>query len=310
MKYTVIGGAGFIGSHLVDALIDEGHEVIVFDNFSTGQPDNLNEKAELFRINPAYFNTIGEKMDSYRQAINASVGSDAIFHLAALPRVQPSLLDPVGTTKANVDSVVGALDFAKNIGVKRFVYSASSSAYGDASVFPTPEDHPTNPKSPYGLQKLIGEQYCKVFSDCYGLDTVSLRYFNVYGPRASSGSAYSLVLEVFFKQRLYKKPLTITGDGEQKRDFTFVGDVVKANILAAQSDQEFKGDIFNIGNGDNRTINQVADLIGGEKEYIEARLEPKETLADISKAKEILGWEPSMTLEEWIPQRKKELRLD
>ena len=311
MKYTVIGGGGFIGSHLVDELIEQGHEVIVFDNFSTGDPNNVNTKAKVFQVDPSYLHTeIANKMDLYREGISNAAGSDAVFHLAAKPRVQPSIEDPIGTNKANVDSTLGALEFAKNIGTRRFIYSASSSAYGDATVFPTPEDHPTNPKSPYGLQKLIGEYYCKVFSECYGMDTVSLRYFNVYGERASSGSAYSLVLSVFLEQRLFGRPLTITGDGEQKRDFTYVGDVVNANILAMEHEGKFSGDIFNIGNGDNRSINQVAELIGGEKEYIEARLEPKQTLADISKAKEILGWEPSMSLEEWIPKQKKVLRIN
>lgn len=310
MKYTVIGGAGFIGSHLVDSLIEDNHEVIVFDNMSSGNPDNLNTKAKHFHVDPTYFNTdIANKIPVYREAISHAAGSDVIFHLAARARVQPSIEDPIGTNRANVDSTLGALEFCKNIQARRFVYSASSSAYGDADVFPTPEDHPTNPKSPYGLQKLIGEHYCKVYSECYGMDTVSLRYFNVYGERAANDGAYALVMGTFFDQKLHGRPLTITGDGEQKRDFTYVLDVVNANILAAKCDQKFSGDVFNIGNGDNRTVNQIADLIGGKKEYIEERMEPKQTLADISKAKEVLGWEPSMSVEEWIPKYKKVLNI-
>lgn len=307
MKYTVIGGAGFIGSHLVDKLLDLGHEVVVLDNLSSGKRENVNKRAKLHRVNISFFGTpIAEKVDTYKDAIMDAAGSDAIFHLAAKARVQPSIEDPVGSHKANVDATLAALEFCRNLEIRRFIYSASSSAYGDASVFPTPEDHPTNPQSPYGLQKLIGEEYCKVYSKCYGIDTVSLRYFNVYGDRFSSDGDYALVLAIFLKQKMYKKALTITGDGTQKRDFTFVGDVVNANILAMESSNKFNGDVINIGNGDNISINEVADLIGGEKKYIEARQEPKQTLADRSKAKELLGWEPSMTLHQWIPNYLKQ----
>ena len=164
MKYVVIGGGGFIGSHLVDHLLDQKHEVVVLDDFSTGSADNVNSKAKVYRINISYMQTqLADKLDEYKQAINDSAGADGIFHLAAHPRVQPSIENPIQSNKANVDSLLAALQFARNINVKRFVYSASSSAYGDAEVFPTPEDHPTNPQSPYGLQKLIGEGYCKVF---------------------------------------------------------------------------------------------------------------------------------------------------
>jgi UDP-glucose 4-epimerase len=307
MKYTVIGGAGFIGSHLVDKLLDLGHEVVVLDNLSSGKAENVNKRAKLHRVNIELLGTpLSEKIDAYKNAIMDAAGSDAIFHLAAKARVQPSIEDPVGYNKHNVNGTLSALELCKNLEVRRFIYSASSSAYGDASVFPTPEDHPTNPQSPYGLQKLIGEEYCKVYSKCYGIDTVSLRYFNVYGDRFSSDGDYALVLAIFLKQKMYKKALTITGDGTQKRDFTFVGDVVNANILAMESSNKFNGDVINIGNGDNVSINEVADLIGGEKKYIEARQEPKETLADRSKAKELLGWEPSMTLQQWIPKYLKQ----
>lgn len=307
MKYTVIGGAGFIGSHLVDKLLDLGHEVVVLDNLSSGKRENVDKRAKLHRVNISFFGTpIAEKVDPYKDAIMDAAGSDAIFHLAAKARVQPSIEDPVGFNKANVDATLAALEFCRNLEIRRFIYSASSSAYGDASAFPTPEDHPTNPQSPYGLQKLIGEEYCKVYSKCYGMDTVSLRYFNVYGDRFASDGDYALVLAIFLKQKMYKKALTITGDGTQKRDFTFVGDVVNANILAMESYTKFNGDVINIGNGDNVSINEVADLIGGEKKYIEARREPKETLADRSKAKELLGWEPSMTLQQWIPKYLKQ----
>lgn len=301
-KYLVTGGAGFIGSHIVDRLVEDGHEVIVVDNFCSGKKENLNPKAKVFNLDIS--NAANkEKITSLMS------GCAGVFHLAALARVQPSIEDPVGFNKANVDGTLNILICAKNAGVKRVVYSASSSAYGDASIFPTPEDHPTDPLSPYGLQKLIGEQYCRVFYHCYGLETVSLRYFNIYGERQSLSGAYCLVMGIFANQRINNQPLTIVGDGEQKRDFTYVGDVVNANILAMNSKKVGSGESINIGNGNNRSVNEIADLIGGEKIHLEKRLEPVKTLADNKKAKQLLGWEPSMTVEKWIPKYKKQLSI-
>jgi UDP-glucose 4-epimerase len=302
MKYVVTGGAGFIGSNLVDSLVNEGHEVSVIDNLSTGKEDNVNSKAKLFICDISH-------KESITTITKVMKGADTVFHLAALARVQPSIQNPHEFNKVNVNGTLNILTAAKEAGVRRVVYSASSSAYGDAKIFPTPENHPTDPLSPYGLQKLIGEQYCRVFYHCYGLETVSLRYFNVFGERQSLDGAYKLVMGVFVDQRLKGKPLTITGDGEQRRDFTYVGDVVKANILASSSLLVGKGESINIGNGDNRSVNQIADLIGGPKEYIEKRLEPQKTLADNRKAKELLDWQPTTTVEEWIPKYKKELNI-
>lgn len=302
MKYIVTGGAGFIGSNLVDSLVDEGHEVIVVDNLSSGKEDNINSKAQLFICDISYQDNIA----TMTEVMN---GADTVFHLAALARVQPSIENPHQFNKVNVNGTLHVLTAAKEAGVRRVVYSASSSAYGDATIFPTPENHPTDPLSPYGLQKLIGEQYCRVFYHCYGLETVSLRYFNVFGERQSLDGAYKLVMGIFADQRLKGKPLTITGDGEQRRDFTYVGDVVKANILASSSLLVGKGESINIGNGDNRSVNEIADLIGGPKEYIEKRFEPEQTLADNTKAKQLLGWQPTTTVEEWIPKYKKNLGL-
>ena len=241
---------------------------------------------------------------------NAIKDSHVIFHLAALARVQPSIEDPVSFNDSNVGGTLNILMIAKKLGIKRFVYSASSSAYGNAKIFPTPESHPTNPLSPYGLQKLIGEQYCKVFAICYGLETVCLRYFNVFGERQSLDGAYCLVMGIFANQKLQGKPMTIVGDGEQRRDFTYVGDIVRANILASKSDRVGYGEVINIGNGDNRSVNQLADLIGGPREYIESRLEPKQTLADNKKALDLLGWSPTVTLEEWVPKYKNYLGIE
>jgi len=302
MKYIVTGGAGFIGSNLVDSLVDGGHEVIVIDNISTGKQENVNSKARLFICDISH-------QDSIATMAEVIKGADTVFHLAALARVQPSIENPHEFNKVNVNGTLHVLTAAKEARVRRVVYSASSSAYGDATIFPTPENHPTDPLSPYGLQKLIGEQYCRVFYHCYGLETVSLRYFNVFGERQSLDGAYKLVMGIFADQRLKGKPLTITGDGEQRRDFTYVGDVVKANILASSSSLVGTGESINIGSGDNRSVDEIANLIGGPKEYIEKRLEPEQTLADNTKAKQLLGWQPTTTVEEWIPKYKQQLGI-
>lgn len=301
-KYAVIGGAGFIGSNLVDMLINDGHDIVVIDNLSTGKQDNINSAAKLHPIDISNSKSVKRLVDIFS-------GCDGVFHLAALARVQPSIDNPHEYNKVNVDGTLNVLAAARDAGVKRVVYSASSSAYGNAKIFPTPEDHPTDPLSPYGLQKLIGEQYCRVFHHCYGLETVSLRYFSVYGERQSLEGAYRLVMGIFAKQKLEGKPLTITGNGEQRRDFTYVMDVARANLLAMTSSNVGAGESINVGSGDDRSVNQLADLIGGEKQYIEKRLEPERTLADNSRAKELLGWVPTTAVEEWVPKYKKELNL-
>ncbi len=302
MKYVVVGGAGFIGSNLTDFLIEKGHDVLVVDNLSTGFKKNIHKKARLLICDIS----IDKNVHNLSKAFQ---GYNGVFHLAAQARVQPSIEDPQKFNKTNVNGTLNILKAASDAGIKRVVYSASSSAYGDATIFPTPEDHPTDPLSPYGLQKLIGEQYCRVFHHCYNLETVSLRYFNVFGERQVLEGAYCLVMGVFANQRLKGLPLTITGDGKQRRDFTYVKDVALANYLSMTSDKVGFGEVINIGNGDNRSVNKIANLIGGEKEYIEARLEPKQTLADNSKAKKLLGWSPSVSVEDWIPEYKKSLGI-
>ena len=299
-KVLVTGGAGFIGSNLVDKLIEQGIEVLVLDNLSTGKKENINPKATFHNVDLSKLTH-----DDYA----LFKGIDVVFHLAALARVQPSIEDPISFNEANINGTLNILLASHKAGVKRVVYSASSSAYGNASIFPTPENHSTNPLSPYGLQKYVGEQYCKMFSEVYGLDTVSLRYFNIYGERMNLEGAYCLLLGIFAKQMLEGNPLTITNDGEQRRDFTYVGDAIHANILAATRNKDFKGDVFNIGNGSNYSINQVADMLGGEKIYGEKRIEPFQTLADNTKAKLNLNWEPTGDLETWINNYKKELGI-
>ena len=300
-KVVVTGGAGFIGSNLVDFLIQNGVEVVVVDNLSTGKIENIN-KAATFLHTDLYTVSIDK-------LINIFFDVDVVFHLAALARVQPSIEDPIPYNNANVTATLNVLHAANKAKVKRVIYSASSSCYGNTVKVPQQEDDPTNPLSPYGLQKFIGEQYCRMFSVVYGLDTVSLRYFNVYGERMSLEGAYCLVTGIFARQMQEGQPLTITNDGNQKRDFTYVGDVVQANILAAQYNKNLKGEVFNIGNGKSISINQVADMFGGEKVYGEKRLEPFETLADNQKAKNILNWEPKGDLEKWIETYKIELGI-
>ena len=300
-KAIVTGGAGFIGSNLVDKLIDMGVEVHIIDNLSTGFKRNLNPKATFWKRDIS-------KLDPDKPWSGLE-NTDVIFHLAALARVQPSIEDPIPFDKVNIGGTLRMLKLAHNLGVARFVYSASSSAYGNATKFPTPEEHSTNPLSPYGLQKYVGEQYCKMFSQVYGLDTVSLRYFNVYGERMSLEGAYKLAIPIFANQMLEGKPLTINNDGEQRRDFTYIEDVVNANILAATNPEDLKGEVFNVGNGDNYSVNELADMLGGEKSYGNKVIEPFQTLADNSKAALILNWEPKGSLPTWIKKYKKELGI-
>jgi len=300
-KAIVTGGAGFIGSNLVDKLIEQGVEVTILDDLSTGKKENINPKAKF--INCDISIVPQSLLTSYIE------GADVVFHLAALARVQPSIEDPLPYNSVNITGTLNILLAAHKTGVKRVVYSASSSAYGETEILPTPETAPTNPLSPYGLQKYVGEQYCKMFSEVYGLDTVSLRYFNVYGERMSLEGAYKLAIPIFANQMLEGKPLTINNDGEQRRDFTYIEDVVNANILAATNSEDLKGEVFNIGNGDNYSVNELADMLGGEKSYGNKVIEPFQTLADNSKAALILNWEPKGSLPTWIKKYKKELGI-
>lgn len=293
-KIIVTGGAGFIGSHLTDALLEKGYGVEVIDNLLGGKREQVSAQAAFHECDIRDFKKIAP---IFR-------GAKLVFHVAALPRVQPSIQDPRMTHDINVTGTLNVLLAARDAGVKRVVYSASSSVYGNQDVLPLREDMEARPLSPYGLQKYMGEQLCRMFSAVYGLETVSLRYFNVYGPRASNEGAYALVIGKFLEQRKKSEPLTIVPDGTQSRDFTHVADVVRANLLAAESSRVGKGEVINIGGGSNRTVLEVADLIGGPRVFVEPRLEPRHTLADITKAKELLGWEPAVPFEQGISELK------
>jgi len=298
-RCLVTGGAGFIGSNLVDELIARGNEVIVIDNLVTGKIENLNPLAEFHEIDIRDFEAIKPLFE----------GVDYVFHIAALPRVQPSIEDPLTFHTVNVNGTLNVLKASADAKVKKVIFSSSSSIYGNQEKMPLKEDMPVNPISPYALQKYLGELYCRLFSQIYGLPTVSLRYFSVYGKRQPLEGAYRLVLGIFIDQRLKNEPMTITGDGEQQRDFTGVADVVRANILAANSPKVGQGEVINIGRGKNHSVNEVARIIGGPTINIAARLEPRITLADNSLANELLGWESTINLPEWLQDYKREMGL-
>jgi UDP-glucose 4-epimerase len=299
-KVVVTGGAGFIGSHIVDALVEKGNEVHVIDDYSGGRrEDRVNPKATYHELDIRDFDKIAPVI----------AGAEYVFHEAAIPRVPYSIEHPLETFSVNVQGTVSVLRAAKEGGVKRLIYAASSSAYGDQDTLSLSENIMAHPKSPYGLQKYMGELACRLWSEVYELPTVSLRYFNVYGSRFDPEGAYALVIGKFFKQRLAGEPLTITGDGTQTRDFTHVRDVVEANMLAAESPNVGKGEVLNIGAGRNISINELAAMIGGNTVHIEPRLEPHDTLADNRRAKELLGWGPQVRFEDGIAELKKEFGL-
>ena len=289
-KAIVTGGAGFIGSHLVDELIKQGVEVTILDNLSTGKKENINPKAEFIECDIF--------KDTYGDLIFLLNGADTVFHLAAKTTVQESIEKPSLYNNINVVGTLNLLELANKLNAKRFVFSSSSSVYGDAKV-PTSENHPLNPLSPYALNKLIGEQYCKLYSEIYNIDTVCLRYFNVYGDRMNN-EGYKLVFPIFKEQILNNKPLTINNNGEQRRDFIHVNDVVRANILVAKHSNNFNGDIYNVGNGKNYSIYEIADMFGGEKQYGNQVIEPFETLAETAKIDLDLNFQPKKDLRQWI----------
>lgn len=299
-KVVVTGGAGFIGSNLVSKLVSIGAVVHVIDNLVAGRKEVLPSEAVLHQLD----------ICDLEKILPVFKGAEFVFHLAALPRVQFSIKNPLETSRVNIDGTISVLEASRLSGVKRLVYSATSSAYGDQDQMPLKETMTPNPLSPYGLQKLFGEGCCQVWSRVYGLPTVSLRYFNVYGPGQSDEGDYALVIAKFLKQKKAGLPLTVTGDGSQTRDFTSVHDVVRANLLAATVSDIGSGEVFNIGAGNNRTILEVAELIGGEIQYLPPRIEPKHTLADIGRAEKILGWKPETTLEEGIDELKTLMNID
>lgn len=293
MKILVTGGAGFIGSNLVDQLVKAKHQVIVIDDLSLGKKEYVNPKAKFYK----------KDVKNYKSIKPLFKNVDYVFHLAAQPRIQPSIIDPAKSFDNNVGGTFNVFLAAKENKVKKVIYSASSSAYGDQKKLPLNEDMVTDPKNPYALFKYMGEEMGQLFYKLYNLPFVALRYFNVYGERQSIEGAYATVIGIFFKQKEKGKPLTIVGDGNQRRDFTYVQDVVKANIAAMRSKKAI-GHVINIGSGQNHTVNQVAKLIDKNHTYIPLRPgEARKTLADIKKAKKLLNWKPSVNLEDWLKKQ-------
>ncbi len=286
----VTGGAGFIGSHLADTLIERGYAVRVLDNLATGRRDNLNPRAEVF-----------EADIRDRVAIQpAFAGVECVFHTAALPRVGLSLERPAETHLVNVDGTLNVLLAAREAGVRRVIYSSSSSVYGEQPRLPLDEEMIPNPLSPYALQKLIGEQYAVMFHRLYGLGVLSLRYFSVYGPRMDLEGAYATVIGAFIRARREGRPLTIRGDGEQRRDFTHVRDVVRAN-LAAMGCALDDGRPLNVGHGRALSVNHIAGLIGGPRVNAPPRPgEPRDTLADLARVSAALGWSAEIDTDDGV----------
>jgi UDP-glucose 4-epimerase len=288
----VTGGAGFIGSHLVQALLDRGYKVRVLDNITTGKAERIDRRAELVREDIREGALIGPFFQ----------GVDCVLHTAALPRVPLSIENPLETHMVNVVGTINVLLAARNAGVRRLVFSGSSSVYGDQAHLPLKEGMRPNPLSPYALQKLAGEQYTGLFHRLYGIETLTLRYFNVFGRGMATEGAYLTVIGAFLQARKEGRPLTIYGDGEQTRDFTHVSDVVRANLLAIDA-KIADGRAINIGLGRSVSVNWIAKKLKGPIVYRPARAgDVRHTLADHTVAKEVLGWRPQVTTEQGIDE--------
>ncbi len=298
-KYLVTGGGGFIGSNIVGELLQRGEEVRILDNFSTGRRENIAEfsgKIEVIEGDIRDLKTVEEAVD----------GADFVLHQAALPSVQRSILNPLTTNEVNITGTLNLLLASKEANVKRLVYASSSSVYGDSADLPKSEDMSPHPLSPYAISKLAGERYCQAFYDLYGLETVCLRYFNVFGPKQDPLSEYSAVIPKFIKALAQGKPPEIYGDGEQTRDFTYVHNVVVANILAS-SVEGVAGGVINIACGERFSLNQMLRYLQGvfdsaiDPIYSAPRLgEVRDSLADISKARQLLGYEPQVSFFEGL----------
>lgn len=299
-RYLITGGAGFIGSNLVEALVNKGETVRVLDDFSTGKRENLapwKDKIELFEGSIEDFDLCNRAVD----------GMDYVLHQAALPSVPKSINLPRETNNINLGGIVNLLVAARDAGIKRFVFAASSSAYGNTEVLPKVETMTPQPLSPYAIQKLAGEQYCRVFFEQYGLQTVALRYFNIFGPRQDPASLYSAVIPKFITACLKDEGPTIFGDGETSRDFTYIDNVVQANLLACTAPEKCAGKVVNVACGGRVTLTELANGIRealgqGKKPVYEPERagDVKHSMADISAAREFLGYDPKVFFEEGI----------
>jgi len=293
MKSIITGGAGFIGSHLCERLVDAGHEVIILDNFSLGKRSNLKKVKDKITI-------VKRDIRNLNSIDNLFKGTQNVFHLAALADIVPSIENPDDYYSTNVTGTYNVLKASINNKVKRFIYSASSSCYGIPNEFPTKETSEISPQYPYALSKRLGEELAIHFANIYELNATSLRLFNVYGPRARTSGNYGAVFGVFLAQKIARKPFTIVGDGKQTRDFTFVSDVIDAMVKVSKK-KNLRGNIFNVGSGKTISVNRIAKLLGGDKKRIPKRPgEPDITFADISKITRKTGWKPKISIEDGI----------
>ena len=289
----VTGGAGFIGSNLVDYLVRAGHKVIVLDNFVSGKKANLShhkkKNVKIVKVD------ISKKKDLKK----FFKGADYVFHLAGLAEIIPSIKNPEKYFINNVLGTLNVLEAAKKMRIKKLIYAASSSCYGNPKNFPTSEDEQINTKHPYALTKFLGEELVMMYASIFNMPNISFRFFNVYGPRLNSSGQYSAVFGNFLKQKRTKKPLTIVGNGKQTRDFIHVGDLINAFIKISKS--RLVNKVYNLGSGKETSINKIAVLFGGERIFIPRRLgEPKRSLASISKIKKDINWKPLISIEEGV----------
>lgn len=294
MKTLITGGAGFIGSHIAELMIDKGHDVLVVDNLLSGRLGNLQSIAQhpKFRFVEADIRDASKIEPLFK-------GIDWVFHLAGLADIVPSLEMPAQYYSTNVTGTFNVLECARQHGAKRLIYAASSSSYGIPEVYPTPEHAPINPEYPYALTKHMGEDLVIHWANVYKLPSVSLRLFNVFGKRSRTSGAYGAVFGVFMAQKLRNTPFTVVGDGTQTRDFTYVTDVARAFLCAAEAD--ITGEVMNVGSGNHYSVNQLVELLGGEVEYIPKRPgEPDCTFADISKIQELLNWKPCVSFSDGV----------
>ena len=296
MKVLVTGGGGFIGSNLVRALVERGDNVRVLENFATGNRANLAELAGDLEV-------VEGELRSYERVHAATRGVEVVFHQGALPSVPRSVQDPLTTSAVNVEGTLNVLLAARDEGIRRVVFASSSSVYGNSDELPRVETQSPDPISPYGVSKLAAERYCVSFARVYPIETVALRYFNVFGPNQDPTSQYAAVVPRFVTAIADRRPVTVYGDGEQRRDFTFVSNVVEANLLAADADG-VSGSVFNVATGRGTSVNELADTIGAvlgkeaEREHEKARSgDVRDSWADVAHAQELLGWQPRVDLE-------------
>ena len=297
MKSLVTGGAGFIGSNLIDELVKLGHDVVVIDNEYSDAHDH-------FYWN---HNTRNYKFDirDYENTRPLYDGVDYVFHIAAEARIQPAILNPVEAISINSVGTCNVLQCAREAGVKKLMYSSTSAGYG-MNAQPNVETQPDDCLNPYSVSKVNGEKLCKMYTDLFELDTVIFRYFNAYGERQPVRGQYAPVIGIFLRQLAAGEPLTIVGDGEQRRDFTYVKDIVNANIMAALSnaDKEAYGQVYNVGSGENHSVNEVAAMISDDVKYIPSRLgEARISLANVDKIYKTFAWKPQQNLEEWVKKQ-------